>query len=116
MNENRTTLRRNALSEPLSLRSGITLPNRVAKAATSEHLADRRGAPTNQLITAYRTLALSGAGLLISGNVMVDGAGEAGDDRFDLRVGQGARRLEEPVATDGEGHLGRAVDVVTTPG
>jgi 2,4-dienoyl-CoA reductase-like NADH-dependent reductase (Old Yellow Enzyme family) len=74
MNENRTALRRNALSEPLTLRSGITLPNRLAKAATSEHLADRRGAPTNQLITAYRTLALSGAGLLISGNVMVDGA------------------------------------------
>src|SRR5712675_402341 len=73
MNENRTALR-NALSEPLTLRSGITLPNRLAKAATSEHLADRRGAPTNQLITAYRTLALSGAGLLISGNVMVDGA------------------------------------------
>lgn len=32
------------------------------------------GAPTDQLITAYRVLALSGAGLLISGNVMVDGA------------------------------------------
>jgi hypothetical protein len=74
MNENRTALRRNALSEPLTLRSGIILPNRLAKAATSEHLADRRGAPTNQLITAYRGLALSGAGLLISGNVMVDGA------------------------------------------
>jgi 2,4-dienoyl-CoA reductase-like NADH-dependent reductase (Old Yellow Enzyme family) len=62
------------MSQPLTLRGGITLPNRLAKAATSEHLADRRGAPTNQLITAYRALALSGAGLLISGNVMVDGA------------------------------------------
>src|SRR5258708_32672184 len=74
MNENRTGDRRDALSQPLTLRSGITLPNRIAKAATSEHLADRRGAPTNQLNTAYRTLAHSGAGLLISGNVMVDGA------------------------------------------
>src|ERR1700730_7200950 len=74
MNENRTGDRRDALSQPLTLRSGIILPNRLAKAATSEHLADRRGAPTNQLITAYRGLALSGAGLLISGNVMVDGA------------------------------------------
>jgi 2,4-dienoyl-CoA reductase-like NADH-dependent reductase (Old Yellow Enzyme family) len=52
MNETRATLLRNALSEPLTLGSGITLPNRLAKAATSEHLADRRGAPTNQLITA----------------------------------------------------------------
>src|ERR1700730_11501692 len=74
MNENRTGDRRAPLSKPLTLRSGIILPNRLAKAATSEHLADRRGAPTNQLITAYRGLALSGAGLLISGNVMVDGA------------------------------------------
>jgi hypothetical protein len=43
------------------------------------------------------------------------GAGEAGDDRFDLHIGQGARRAEEPVATDGEGHLGRADDVLSTP-
>jgi 2,4-dienoyl-CoA reductase-like NADH-dependent reductase (Old Yellow Enzyme family) len=59
MNENRTGGRRvDALSQPLTLRGGITLPNRLAKAATSEHLANRRGAPTNQLITAYRALAL----------------------------------------------------------
>lgn len=64
MNENQTADRRNALSLPLTLRNGITLPNRLAKAATSEHLADRRGAPTNQLATAYRALAVSGAGFL----------------------------------------------------
>src|SRR3984957_20787918 len=74
MNENPTADRRDALSKPLPLRSGITLANRLAKAATSEHLADSRGAPTNQLIAAYSALAHSGAGLLISGNVMVDGA------------------------------------------
>jgi 2,4-dienoyl-CoA reductase-like NADH-dependent reductase (Old Yellow Enzyme family) len=74
MNENREGAERNALSAPLILRSGVTLPNRLAKAATSEHLADRHGAPTNQLITAYRALASSGTGLMISGNVMVDGA------------------------------------------
>jgi 2,4-dienoyl-CoA reductase-like NADH-dependent reductase (Old Yellow Enzyme family) len=73
VNKNQTGDRRNALSLPLTLRSGIILPNRLAKAATSEHLADRRGAPTNQLATAYRALAVSGAGFLISGNVMVDG-------------------------------------------
>jgi 2,4-dienoyl-CoA reductase-like NADH-dependent reductase (Old Yellow Enzyme family) len=63
----------NALAAPLTLPCGVTLPNRLAKAATSEHLADRNGAPTRQLSNAYRTLASSGAGLLISGNVMVDG-------------------------------------------
>src|SRR4051794_3995096 len=43
------------------------------------------------------------------------GAGEAGDDRLDLRVRQGARRAEESAATHGEGHLGRADDVLSTP-
>jgi 2,4-dienoyl-CoA reductase-like NADH-dependent reductase (Old Yellow Enzyme family) len=74
MNENPEVAERCALSAPLTLRSGVTLPNRLAKAATSEHLADRHGAPTDQLIAAYRALASSGAGLMISGNVMVDGA------------------------------------------
>jgi len=62
------------LGSPLELRCGVSLPNRLAKAATSEHLADRHGAPTNQLIEAYRVFASSGVGLLVTGNVMVDGA------------------------------------------
>ena len=62
------------LSSPLDLGNGTVLSNRLAKAATSEHLADRHGAPTRQLIELYRRLARSGAGLLISGNVMVDGS------------------------------------------
>jgi len=66
--------RLNALAAPLTLPCGATLPNRLAKAATSEHLADRHGAPTRQLVNAYRALASSGAGLLISGNVMIDGS------------------------------------------
>ncbi|WP_432846224.1 NADH:flavin oxidoreductase/NADH oxidase family protein [Amycolatopsis sp. CA-161197] len=64
----------NILATPLTLPNGTVLANRLAKAATSEHLADRRGAPTRQLAEAYRRLAHSGAGLLISGNVMVDGS------------------------------------------
>ena len=62
------------LRSELVLGNGVVLPNRLAKAATSEQLADRHGAPTPQLIEAYRRLAHSGAGLLISGNVMVDGS------------------------------------------
>ena len=63
-----------ALASELTLANGFTLPNRLAKAATSEHLASRHGAPTGQLIEAYRRLARSGVGLMISGNVMVDGS------------------------------------------
>jgi hypothetical protein len=43
------------------------------------------------------------------------GAGEAGDDRFDLHLGEGARRPEQPAGAHGERHLGRADDVLTTP-
>jgi 2,4-dienoyl-CoA reductase-like NADH-dependent reductase (Old Yellow Enzyme family) len=62
------------LSTELTLANGVTLANRLAKAATSEHLASRHGAPTRQLTEAYRRLARSGVGLMISGNVMVDGS------------------------------------------
>jgi 2,4-dienoyl-CoA reductase-like NADH-dependent reductase (Old Yellow Enzyme family) len=62
------------LSTELTLGNGTVLRNRLAKAATSEHLADRHGAPTRQLIEAYRGYAMSGVGLMISGNVMVDGS------------------------------------------
>jgi 2,4-dienoyl-CoA reductase-like NADH-dependent reductase (Old Yellow Enzyme family) len=65
---------RPALTTELRLGNGVTLPNRIAKAATSEHLATRHGAPTRQLTEVYRQLASTGAGLLISGNVMVDGS------------------------------------------
>jgi 2,4-dienoyl-CoA reductase-like NADH-dependent reductase (Old Yellow Enzyme family) len=62
------------LTDSLTLPNGVVLANRLVKAATSEHLATRLGAPTRQLIEAYRALISSGTGLLISGNVMVDGA------------------------------------------
>jgi len=63
-----------ALARELTLANGVTVANRLAKAATSEHLANRHGAPTRQLTEAYRRLAHSGVGLMISGNVMVDGS------------------------------------------
>ena len=53
---------------------GVALANRIAKAAASEHLASRHGAPSRQLIEAYRQFAACGAGLSVSGNVMIDGS------------------------------------------
>ncbi|PYZ98283.1 NADH oxidase [Alteribacter lacisalsi] len=47
------------------------IKNRVMKAAMSEALGSREHAPTEKLITLYRTWAHGGAGLLITGNVMV---------------------------------------------
>jgi 2,4-dienoyl-CoA reductase-like NADH-dependent reductase (Old Yellow Enzyme family) len=62
-----------ALNTPLSLPNHVSLPNRIAKAAMSEGLADRRtGAPTERLIELYRRWARGGTGLLITGNVQID--------------------------------------------
>jgi len=63
------------LAAPLTLRSGATLPNRLAKAAMSEVLGDATGAPTEALVRLYERWGRSGAGLLITGNVMVDPGG-----------------------------------------
>ncbi|HET9989164.1 MAG TPA: hypothetical protein VFQ65_11600, partial [Kofleriaceae bacterium] len=64
-----------SLDAPLTLRSGATLPNRLAKAAMSEVLGDATGAPTDALVRLYERWGRSGAGLLITGNVMVDRGG-----------------------------------------
>lgn len=60
------------LFSPLSLPNGSRLPNRIAKAAMEESLADADQAPSPALIRLYRAWAEGGAGLLITGNVMVD--------------------------------------------
>ncbi|MBL8018918.1 MAG: NADH:flavin oxidoreductase/NADH oxidase family protein [Leptospirales bacterium] len=77
------------LNRPLILR-GTVIPNRIAKSATSEALADRQtGQPTQDLIRVYERWGQGGAGLLITGNVLVDleGRTEPGnvvitDDRY----------------------------------
>ncbi|MFD9893816.1 NADH:flavin oxidoreductase/NADH oxidase family protein [Amycolatopsis sp. NPDC059027] len=63
---------RELLSEPLKLRCGAVLPHRIAKSALSEQLGDRRNRPTRELAELYRTWAEGGAGVLVTGNVMVD--------------------------------------------
>jgi 2,4-dienoyl-CoA reductase-like NADH-dependent reductase (Old Yellow Enzyme family) len=62
------------LAEPLMLRCGAVLPHRLAKSALSEQLGDRRNRPARELVELYRTWSRGGAGVLITGNVMVDSA------------------------------------------
>ncbi|WP_049796792.1 2,4-dienoyl-CoA reductase [Actinosynnema mirum] len=62
-----------ALGDPLRLASGSVLPNRVAKAALEEFLAVDGQLPGDELIALHRRWARGGAGLLITGHVMVDG-------------------------------------------
>ncbi|MDT0308428.1 2,4-dienoyl-CoA reductase [Streptomyces sp. DSM 44917] len=60
------------LSTPLALPCGVTLPNRLAKSAMSEQLGDAAHRPTPALARLYGRWGRGGAGLLITGNVMVD--------------------------------------------
>jgi hypothetical protein len=67
-----TSDRGTSLNSPLVLPCGARLSNRLAKAAMSEQLATRRNEPTPRLTDLYGRWGASGAGLLITGNVMVD--------------------------------------------
>lgn len=60
------------INAPLSLPCGITLKNRIAKAAMTEGLADSDGVPTDGLARLYRGWADGGCGLLITGNVIIE--------------------------------------------
>ncbi len=60
------------LAQPFTLPCGVTLPNRLAKAAMTEGLADARLHATARHATLYRRWAEGGAGLLLTGNVLID--------------------------------------------
>ncbi|MEW1776567.1 NADH:flavin oxidoreductase/NADH oxidase family protein [Streptomyces sp. NPDC086777] len=59
------------LFEPLRLRSGPVLRNRIAKAAMEEGMAGPGQVPDERLLALYRRWGTGGAGLLVTGNVMV---------------------------------------------
>jgi 2,4-dienoyl-CoA reductase-like NADH-dependent reductase (Old Yellow Enzyme family) len=60
------------LADPLRLPCGALLPNRLAKAAMTEGLAAADGMANARHVRLYRRWAAGGAGLLLTGNVMVD--------------------------------------------
>ena len=60
------------LAQPLALPCGATLPNRLVKAAMTEGLADPQGVPTAELERLYGIWSNGGAGMLLSGNIIVD--------------------------------------------
>ncbi|MCU1760711.1 NADH:flavin oxidoreductase/NADH oxidase family protein [Pseudomonas sp. 14P_8.1_Bac3] len=58
--------------QTLNLPNGQTLRNRIAKAAMEENLADTEQAPSAALFRLYQAWAEGEAGLLLTGNVMID--------------------------------------------
>ena len=61
-----------SLTDTIELPCGQIVPNRLMKSAMTEGLADQRDHATERHQNLYRRWSLGGAGLLITGNVMID--------------------------------------------
>lgn len=57
---------------PLVLPNGMVIPNRFAKAVMEESMTDADHAPSDVLLCLYEAWAVGGAGLILTGNVMID--------------------------------------------
>lgn len=60
------------IAKKLTLPCGATLNNRIAKAAMTEGLSDGTNKANDRFVRLYRRWGEGGAGLLITGNVLVD--------------------------------------------
>lgn len=84
----------NPFSE-LVLPNGAIVPNRLAKAAMEENMADENHAPSDDLIRLYKSWADGGVGLIITGNVMIDRRAMTGPGGVVLESGTTAQRFRE---------------------
>jgi 2,4-dienoyl-CoA reductase-like NADH-dependent reductase (Old Yellow Enzyme family) len=95
-----------ALDTPLTLPSGVTLKNRIAKSAMSDSLGDGKGNPTASQIRLYERWAAGGVAVSIIGEVQgrpenLEAPGNLVlDDRSDHRLFQSMARRASV-----EGHL-----------
>lgn len=60
------------LDRALKLPCGYIVQNRIAKAALTEHLAGKDGMPNEMHYSLYKKWAESGAGMILTGNIMLD--------------------------------------------
>ena len=105
---------------PLTLPNGSVLPNRLAKAAMEENMADAGQLPGAALHDLYRVWAQGGAGLILTGNVMIDGRALTGPGGVVLEAGTPLERFSEWAAAARSGgaqvwmqinHPGRQVQI-----
>lgn len=61
-----------SLAQPLTLPCGAVITNRLAKGAMTEGLATPQGLPSPALAQLYELWSDGGAGMLLSGNIMLD--------------------------------------------
>ena len=81
------------LFTPLVLPNGAVIPNRLAKAAMEENMADADHAPSDALLRLYEAWAAGGAGLILTGNVMVDHRAMTGPNGVVLEDGAHLERF-----------------------
>ncbi|MFC3928088.1 NADH:flavin oxidoreductase/NADH oxidase family protein [Streptococcus caprae] len=62
----------NTLFEPIILPNGTVIKNRFFKSAMNEAMGTRNLQPKKEVVNLYRQWAQGGAGLVVTGNVMVD--------------------------------------------
>lgn len=62
----------NFLSRSISIGNQVTVKNRIFKSAMSEGLASKDNLPNENLFRLYETWAKGGAGIVVTGNVMID--------------------------------------------
>ena len=95
------------LAAPITLPCGAILPNRIAKAAMTEALGDLHDDATPALERLYRRWSDGGAGLLISGHLMVDRRflEQAGNVVLDDETDEAALRAWVVAGTHGGNHF-----------
>jgi len=87
------------LFAPLTLPNGAVLPNRLAKAAMEENMADDDALPGAALLALYKAWAKGGAGLILTGNVMVDARAMTGPGGVVLDAAQPLEPFQAWAAT-----------------
>ena len=96
-----------ALLKPYTLPCGVTIKNRIAKAAMTERLANKKQQATKELSQLYNLWSNNGAGLLVTGNIMVDSRYKEASANIVLENESGLNPLEEMVkaGTQNSTHL-----------
>ncbi len=112
------------LFQPIVLPNGQSFPNRLSKAAMEENMAAEGQLPGNAIIALYRRWAQGGAGMILTGNVMVAADAMTGPGGIVLDAHQPLEPFRRWAAegTSGEGqlwmqinHPGRQVMAATNP-
>lgn len=96
-----------SLSQPLKLPCGAELPNRIAKSAMTEGLADEYNRATEDHVRLYRAWSHGGTGLHFTGNVHVNRGylERSGNVAIDGNGGLEMLRRYAKAGTEGGNHL-----------